>query len=207
MILLWIASFNSKKMSEFKALAAASGLPLELHLASELVAYSAPPETGNTFYDNALIKAKSLKAVKPEFWVIADDSGLEVEALGGLPGVHSARYAGPKASDAENLNKLLKILHLKGVTDRRARFHCSLVTISPAGEIKHFEGQLQGQITTAPKGQMGFGYDPIFIPEGQTQTLAELGPAFKNQHSHRARAFQAFLEHLKSSTHPEKGAL
>ena len=205
MIPLWIASFNSKKINEFKSIASLTSLPLVFHLAQEIPAYSPPPETGNTFYENALIKAKSLKSVKSDVWVLADDSGLEVEALGGLPGVYSSRYAGPKATDAENLNKLLKILHLKGVSDRRARFHCSLVAISPTGEIKHFQAQLPGQIATSPKGQMGFGYDPIFIPEGQNQTLAELGPAFKNQHSHRARAFKAFVDDLSLMLNPKKG--
>ena len=191
---VWAGTTNKGKLKEFEVLFQKSLPGWSLRSIQEMPAYTAPPETGKTFFENALIKAKSLKAVKPDCWTFAEDSGLEVQGLQGLPGVHSARYAGQKASDNENVAKVLKMMTLKNVKDRAARFHCCLIAFSPAGEQHVFEGTLNGTISPAPRGSMGFGYDPIFLPEGQTQTLAELGPGFKNQHSHRTKAFAQFLK-------------
>lgn len=193
-MITWVASFNTNKIKEFSLLAHSIKPDLELKMANEISGYSAPAETGSHFIDNARIKARSLAAVKTQCWIIAEDSGLVVPGLGGLPGVHSARYAGDKASDSENVAKLLKMLQLRRISDRSAYFHCSLIAFDPQGNEHTFTGELNGQISDRPMGQLGFGYDPIFIPQGQTQTLAELGPAFKNSYSHRALAFKQWLK-------------
>ena len=194
---IWIASDNSGKLTEFKSLLTPKGFTV--HAQRELDYFSAPPENGSTFTENARIKAKALKAVKKDSWVLADDSGLEVKGLGGLPGIHSARYAGDKASDRENIAKLTKMVQMRTPLDRSAIFRAVLVLYSPSGEEFVIEGELKGQIAQVPVGQTGFGYDPVFIPEGQKQTLAELGPAFKNQHSHRAQALRKILDVLLKS--------
>lgn len=192
---LWIATTNAGKMNEFRNLLANRA---ELHTLSELGFYAAPKETGATFEDNARIKAKTLKAMKPGTWVVADDSGLEVDGLGGLPGVHSARYAGEKASDAENIAKLLKMVQIRTPVKRDAQFRCVLVAYDPEGREHVLNGIVKGQIAPSVRGKNGFGYDPVFIPEGQTQTFGELPAAVKNQLSHRARAIRELLSLLPS---------
>lgn len=193
---IWVATGNKAKLNEFKILLAS--IPdLKLYSTQDLPIYSAPPETGKTYLDNARIKAKSLSAMKPGHFVFADDSGLEVIGLGGLPGVHSARYAGEKARDSENRNKLLKMLTLKQVANRAAEFKCVLVVITPSGEEWVFEGELKGEIAKKESGLHGFGYDSVFIPVGEKQTLAELPPGYKNQHSHRAVACRKLLHKLQ----------
>lgn len=194
---VWIASGNKGKIAEFQILLKDIE-NLKFHLQTEIPGFTPRPEDGSTFLDNARIKAKTLKAVRPQTWIIADDSGLEVAGLNNLPGVHSARYAGPKASDSENVAKLLKMMTLRPMANRNARFVCSLVVYTPTGEEWNFEGELTGKIATKPSGLLGFGYDPVFIPDGQEKTLAELGPGFKNLESHRAKATKKFLEKLKS---------
>lgn len=192
---IWVATGNKGKTREFELLL--KDLPLQLHTQSEISGFTPKPEDGKTFIENARIKAKTLRSVKNSHWVFGEDSGLEVEGLGWLPGIHSARYAGPKASDSENVAKLLKMMSLRAVSNRNAQFKCALVAFSPNGEEMIFEALMKGQIAQKPSGQMGFGYDPVFIPEGQNQTLAELGPAYKNLHSHRALAFKDFLKILR----------
>jgi XTP/dITP diphosphohydrolase len=154
-------------------------------------------ETGRTFEDNAILKAVTVSKHIPGF-VVADDSGLEVDALGGAPGVYSARYAGPDASDNEKIEKLLEHLgRVRAPKDaRRARFHCVLALARKGEVLGMFEGVVEGQIADRPRGSHGFGYDPIFIPNGFQRTFGELEPAEKNQLSHRARALEklgAFL--------------
>ena len=193
---IWIATGNKGKLKEFESLM--KGIQnLSLHHQGELAGFSPRPEDGKTFEDNARIKTKTLHSVRPQFWTLGEDSGIEVTGLGNLPGIHSARYAGPKASDNENNAKLLKMMQIRNVTDRSARFFTCLIAISPEGEEHVFTGSLQGKIAPAPKGLHGFGYDPVFIPDGQTQTLAELGPGWKNQHSHRTQAVKNFLSFLQ----------
>jgi XTP/dITP diphosphohydrolase len=187
---LWIATTNQGKLNEFRNLLSNH---FEIHSTLELPNYSPPPETGQTFLDNARLKARSMKAMKPGEWVVADDSGLEVEGLGNMPGVHSARYAGPKASDAENNAKLLKMVSIRTATKRDAKFKCVLVVFDPAGVEHILEGEVTGTIAVIAKGKQGFGYDPVFVPTGQTQTFAELGVAFKNRVSHRAAAIQKLI--------------
>lgn len=194
---LWLATGNKGKVNEYK-IGMKEFTDLKIFTQADLPSFTPRPEDGKTFLENAQIKARSLKAVKSGVWVLGEDSGLEVEGLNNLPGIHSARYAGPKASDSENIAKLLKMMTIRPMANRKARFVCSTVVFTPEGGEWHFEGVMNGTISTKPAGQMGFGYDPVFIPEGQTQTLAELGPGFKNQHSHRSQALKAFLEKLKS---------
>lgn len=193
---LWISTTNQGKLNEFRNIL---GQSLEIHSVGELPNYFAPPETGATFTDNARIKAKTLKALKPGTWVVADDSGLEVEGLAGMPGVHSARYAGPKASDGENVAKLLKMVQIRSNTNRKAQFRCVLVAYDPQGQEHVIEGKVAGQISTTARGKGGFGYDPVFIPEGKDQTFSELGIAVKNQISHRAKAIRELMALIERS--------
>ncbi len=187
---LWISTTNQNKLNEFRNII---GSKVEIHSVGEISFYSAPPENGTTFVENARIKARTLKALKPGVWVVADDSGIEVEGLGGLPGIHSARYAGDKASDGENVAKLLKMLQIRSPGNRKAQFRCALVAYDPSGMEHVVEGIVTGQITTSARGKVGFGYDPIFIPEGYDKTYAELGSAVKNQTSHRAKAIRELM--------------
>jgi XTP/dITP diphosphohydrolase len=149
-----------------------------------------PPETGETYFDNATIKARFGRRHAPG-WVLAEDSGLEVAALGGRPGVLSARYA-PEGAPA--VAKLLG--ELDGVEERSARYVSELVLIAPDGYKLRGTGTLEGRIASAPAGSEGFGYDPIFVPDGEERTVAELGDEWKARHSHRARAAQALLAAL-----------
>jgi XTP/dITP diphosphohydrolase len=148
-------------------------------------------ETGRTFEDNAILKAATISKHIPGF-VVADDSGLEVDALGGAPGIYSARYAGPDASDNEKIERLLEQLGRVGAPKdaRRARFHCVLALARKGEVLGVFEGVVEGQIADQPRGSHGFGYDPIFIPNGFQRTFGELEPAEKNRLSHRARALE-----------------
>ncbi len=187
---LWIATSNAGKLNEFRNLL---GQKVEIHSTSELSYYSSPPETGVTFTDNARIKARALKALKPGEWVVADDSGLEVEGLGGLPGVHSARYAGEKASDRENNAKLLKMVQIRCSGQRKAQFRCVFVVYDPQGQESVIEGIVTGKIANSAQGTSGFGYDPVFIPDGYEKSFAELGSAVKNQISHRAKALRELM--------------
>ncbi len=194
---LWIATGNQGKFNEFKTLLnrlIAAGL--QVHSQKELPVFSSPPENGDSYLANARIKARALKSLCPGKWVVADDSGLEVEGLNNLPGIHSARYAGPHAADSENVAKLLKMMAIRHITNRNAAFVCQLVAFDPAGTEHLFSGRMQGKIVTAGRGTGGFGYDPVFVPEGETKTLAELDLARKNQISHRAKAVSQFSELL-----------
>jgi len=154
-----------------------------------------PEETGSTFYENALAKARhGREAGAPDLWAIGEDSGLEVEGLSGRPGIHSARYAGPVASDEENVAKLLNELSAAENEARRARYVSELVLLSPDLKELRGTGTLEGRIAREPRGSGGFGYDPVFVPEGEERTVAELGDDWKREHSHRARAAHALRE-------------
>jgi XTP/dITP diphosphohydrolase len=195
MMHLWIATTNSHKIKEFKNLIASQ--QITLHTPDELPTYFAPPETGKTFYENARIKARSLHAVKPDQWVMAEDSGISCDGLNGTPGIHSARYAGDKASDSENTQKLLHMLKIRSPTNRKATYTASIVLYSPDKEEFKFEAEFKGTITENLRGTAGFGYDPIFIPEGETKTVGELGDDFKTKHSHRAQVARKLFAFLK----------
>ena len=147
-----------------------------------------PPEEGETYYENALAKARFGRAVGAAGWVLGEDSGIEVEALGGGPGIRSARWA------EDGVARLL--VELRGVAgeERRARYVCELVALLPSAEELRGRGTLEGRVAEEPRGREGFGYDPIFVPDGETLTVAELGNAWKAEHSHRARAARALAE-------------
>jgi len=146
-------------------------------------------ETENTLEGNALLKARAVAAITG-LAAVADDTGLEVRALGGAPGVFTARFAGPDATYADNVAKLL--VEMQGVEDRRARFRTAVALVGPSGEEVVVEGALEGSIATEPRGTGGFGYDPVFVVDGRT--LAEIPPAEKNAISHRGRALQALAQ-------------
>jgi XTP/dITP diphosphohydrolase len=160
-------------------------------------------ETRRTFQENAILKALAVSRKLPGL-VIADDSGLEVDALGGAPGIYSARYAGTAATHKEKMDKLLAELGRVGTGNdaRRARFRCVLALARGEKVLGVFEGIVEGRIADRPRGSRGFGYDPIFVPDGFQQTFGELGPAKKNQLSHRARALEKLRAFL--TTRPSK---
>jgi XTP/dITP diphosphohydrolase len=188
---LLLASANQGKLRELRTIL--RGLPVEL-VGLDEVGRGDPPEveeTGGTFLANALLKARAYAA-----WsglaAVADDSGLEVDALGGAPGVRSARYAGPGASDQANLDRLLA--ELTGVPPERrtARFRCLAALHDPAtGREDHAEAAWEGRVLDAPRGSGGFGYDPVFLPDGWDRTSAEVDQATKDAASHRGKAFRA----------------
>jgi XTP/dITP diphosphohydrolase len=155
-------------------------------------------EDGATFEENALKKARSAARVS-KLWTLAEDSGLEIDALGGEPGVKSARYAGEGASDADRIRKVLDHLSLVPDERRTARFRCVMCVIDPAGKENCFEGRCEGRIAAHPRGSAGFGYDPVFVPDGYDQTFAELGLGVKSKISHRARAMQQVIAFLRQT--------
>ena len=184
---LVIATHNKGKASEIKTLLGDIGWTI-LSL-DRFPNVGEATEDKDTYAGNAAAKATYYSQITGE-WVLADDSGLEVAALGGAPGVLSARYAGPNASDSERQLKLLT--ELAGVNDRVARFVCAAVIANQYGEIvKNAEGICEGVISEEPRGDSGFGYDPIFIPSGYGLTFGQLSDQIKNQFSHRARAIRA----------------
>jgi XTP/dITP diphosphohydrolase len=187
---LLLASANRGKLRELRTIL--DGLPVELVGLAE-AGLGEPPEvaeTGATFLENALLKGRAYAA-----WsglaAVADDSGLEVDALGGAPGVRSARYAGPGADDQANLDKLLA--ELAGVPPgrRTARFRCAAVLVDLAAGEWHAEASWEGRVLEAPRGSGGFGYDPVFLPDGWDRTSAEVDQATKDAASHRGQAFRA----------------
>lgn len=182
---LLIATHNPHKLDEILVLFARPGLTL-LSM-RDFPALPDVVEDGETFDANARKKAQEL-ARATGLWALGDDSGLEVDALGGAPGVYSARYAGEPVSYAANNAKLLAAL--AGRADRRARFRCVIALADPAGGCRTVEGRCEGTIAPAPRGAHGFGYDPVFIPDGHDRTFAELDPAVKNRISHRGAALR-----------------
>lgn len=182
---LLIATTNQNKLREYAAIFA--GLPLELRTLRDLAIDDDVEETGATFAENARLKAEYY-AQRSGLPALADDSGLAVHALGGEPGIYSARYAGPGASDADRIALVLKKLEGVPFHARLARFVCVIALALPGGHIEDVEGVLPGVIEQTPRGEHGFGYDPIFYLLDENATLAELPPARKNQISHRARA-------------------
>lgn len=182
---LVIATRNRHKLGEIRAIFRAP----ELEFLSALDFPQIPDmvEDGATFEANAVKKAVTLARATGR-WALADDSGLEVDALGGAPGVYSARYAGEPADYTANNVKLLH--ELAGRTDRQARFRCVLALSDPAGNARTLEGRCEGRIIAEERGRMGFGYDPLFVPDGCETTFAEMDAARKNLISHRARALE-----------------
>jgi len=188
-----VATFNRHKAAELHALLALPGVTLVP--LSDWPGAESPDETGTTLLANALIKAR-YAATLTGMPAIADDTGLEVDALGGEPGVYAARYAGASATYADNVAKLLRELAGVPITQRTARFRTACVAVWPDGRELHADGVLEGVIIESPRGTNGFGYDPVFVPSGGTRTYAEFSDAEKNAISHRARAVKALARLL-----------
>ena len=193
---LLVATNNAGKVRELSHLL--SGAPLRLRLLSEFGGVAEAEETGTTFAENAVLKARHYSA-HAGLLTLSDDSGLVVDALGGAPGVYSARYAGKSATYAERMAKLLGELEATGDLERRARFVCVIAVAEPStGELLTFEGRCEGRIAREPRGAGGFGYDPVFIPDGHAQTFGELNEEIKQAISHRALAVEAASRRLRA---------
>ncbi len=189
------ATKNIGKVKELKMLLA--DLPLQLRSLNEFSNVVDVEETGASFTENAVLKAKSY-AVQTGLLALADDSGLEVSALGGAPGIFSARYGGENSGDAEKITKLLEELNKTRDKKRQARFVCAMAISDDKGEIKFIaEGICDGTIASTPSGIYGFGYDPVFIPEGFEQTFGEISSEIKMKISHRARAIKKIIRFLR----------
>jgi XTP/dITP diphosphohydrolase len=188
-----VATKNKKKLEEIGRIL--EGTNIRLLSLDDFPGCPEAEETGETFEENALIKSRSVAGYtgKP---AISDDSGLEAYALGGSPGIRSARYAGEGATDRENLNKLLWEMDGVPADKRGARFVCVIALSWPDGNAKTFTGAVEGEIGTEPKGRRGFGYDPVFYPEGHGRTFAEMRTEEKDSMSHRARALEKLREFL-----------
>lgn len=182
---LVVASHNSGKVREITALF--SPLGFEIKRAREF-GLPEPEETGSTFAENAAIKSEAA-AHATGLAAVADDSGLVVQALDGAPGVHSARWAGRERDFGHAMARVERELAAVGAADRAAKFVCALAFTEPGKPTEIFEGEIRGHLTFPPRGTHGFGYDPIFVAEGMTQTFGEMEPSQKHAISHRARAF------------------
>lgn len=194
---LLIATRNAHKAREFARI-----LPpqFELKTLADLPGAPDPEETGTTFAANAAIKAESISAVFPGL-VVSDDSGICVDALGGMPGVYSARYAGTHGDDEANNRKMLAELAARPESDKpfTARYVCAISVAKEGKELASFIGTVEGQITLNPRGTGGFGYDPLFIPEGYNCTMAEISAEEKNAISHRGEALRKFESWLSQA--------
>jgi XTP/dITP diphosphohydrolase len=196
---LLVATRNPKKLVELQRIldeALGTGEVVLRHL-GDVPAYDEVPETGLTFVDNALLKARE-GVTHTGLPTVADDSGLAVDVLNGMPGVFSARWSGQHGDDAANLE--LVLAQMSDVDDyhRGARFVCAAALVLPSGMEHTVSGEMPGRLIRAPRGEGGFGYDPIFEPDGQTRTSAELDPAEKDAISHRGKAFRALAEVIRS---------
>jgi XTP/dITP diphosphohydrolase len=188
---LVFATNNLHKLTEVQEM---TGSIISLKSLDDIGCAEDIPETGETLDKNALQKAEYVHS-KFKVDVFADDTGLEVEALNGAPGVYSARYAGPERNSENNIKKLL--LELKGKENRKARFK-TVISLIMSNEVFQFEGVVNGVITETASGLSGFGYDPVFVPDGFDETFAEMSAAQKNEISHRGRAMRALVDFLKT---------
>ena len=186
---LVIATHNEGKVRELAELFAPLGIAT---LSAGALGLKEPEETGDSFAENAKIKAEAATAGSGML-AVADDSGLEVTALGGAPGIHSARWGGPNKDFSLAMERINRELEALGTADRRANFVCALALAQPAGETLVFTGKVDGTLVWPPRGTRGFGYDPIFVPEGYTETFGEMDPELKNDLSHRMRAFERLM--------------
>ena len=196
---IYLASGNAHKAEEIAAMFRDHGLSNPLFSANAIGGLPDVDENAGTFAGNALLKAQALAKQAPDVaWVLADDRGLQVDALDGDPGVYSARYAGVGATDVENTQKLITTMNGIGESERKARFICVLVLLRKgATQGTSFEGSCEGHIIEEQRGDQGFGYDPVFVPDGYDKTFAELGPSIKDKLSHRARAVEKLIHFLK----------
>lgn len=195
---IFLASGNPHKFSEFIEILTKADQKVNFHSADVIGGMPEVEESGDSFEENARLKAEALEElVSPGAWVLADDSGLMVDALDGEPGVHSSRYAGPSGNAVANNIKLLKELHGVPMEERTARFKCVLCFKQKGHPCHIFSGTCEGHILTAPAGTMGFGYDPLFRPLGHEQSFAELAGAEKNALSHRGAAIGEWVKFLE----------
>lgn len=187
-----LATNNAKKLVELRRVVAEAGLDLQVLGLSDFPPYPDPVETERTFEGNAFLKAEAAMRATGVA-AVADDSGIEVDELNDMPGVRSARWAGPQHDDSDNLNLLLA--QLDGVpADRRgARFVCALAYVAPDGERHLWRGVMPGRVAESPQGTNGFGYDPVFVADGHDVTNGQLSPAAKDAISHRGQAVRAFV--------------
>jgi len=190
---LLVATGNAHKTQEIAAILGSEWMVEDLRAHPQL---SSPEENGTTFEANARIKAESASRELPGVLVLSDDSGLEVDALGGAPGVISARYAGPSATDADNRERVKRELAGR---KSKARFRCCMVLARDGQTLGVFNGAVEGRILITEQGSGGFGYDPLFVPDGYTETFGVLPGEVKNQLSHRARALSQVIEWLKTN--------
>jgi XTP/dITP diphosphohydrolase len=193
--IIHLATGNAHKVAEFQRLADESGVPVRIVAAEKM-----PPveEDTGTFPGNARKKARALQALlPPDAWVLADDSGVCVDALGGAPGVESAYFAGPEHDAAANLRKLTDVMRQVPDGSRAARFVCVLLLLGPGGAEQVFEGRCEGVLAREPAGGKGFGYDPLFVPAGFDRTYAQLTDAEKNRISHRGLAWRQLADALR----------
>ena len=186
---LVVASHNPGKVREIKALLGPHGIE---PVSAGSLGLPEPEETGLTFAANAVLKAHA-SAKGSGHAALADDSGLCVDALEGAPGIYSARWAGPTKDFRIAMTRIHDELRHKGLTTSAAKFVCALCVALPSGESHVFEGEVHGRLTFPPRGDHGFGYDPIFIADGMEETFAEINPAKKHAMSHRAKAFEKLL--------------
>lgn len=200
MMTIYLATRNAKKIKELSGIIKASDLKIGIASAMDTSDMPVVEETADSFTGNAKLKAYALKEmIAKNTWILADDSGLMVDAIQGKPGVYSSRYAGADANDTENISKLLRELKSIEGIDRSGRFVCVLVLLGPDGLEKTFEGICEGFIANKPVGENGFGYDPVFIPAGYSQTFGLLGESKKSKISHRAKALNELVSWLQSS--------
>ncbi|WP_297741892.1 RdgB/HAM1 family non-canonical purine NTP pyrophosphatase [uncultured Tessaracoccus sp.] len=190
-----LATNNPKKLVELRRVVEQAGIDLEVLSLADVEPYPEPEETERTFEGNALIKARAA-AERSGLAAVADDSGLEVDELNGMPGVRSSRWAGPMCDDDENNELLLAQLHGVPAERRTARFCCALALVSPDGQQRIWHGTMEGRIGEAPVGDNGFGYDPLFIPDGEERSSGEMSPEEKDAISHRGEAVRAFVSWL-----------
>jgi XTP/dITP diphosphohydrolase len=195
-LILVLASSNIHKIREFKAMLKPFAV-LDVLSLVDFPNYIPPEETGSTFEENATLKAAHA-ATTLKHWVLADDSGLVVPALGGAPGVYSARFAGKDATDADNRKKLLDVMQHLLDDDRSAYYECQIVLASPQGVKKVTRGLCEGTVLTQEKGGGGFGYDPLFVKLEYNKSFAELEESVKNRVSHRRKAFDKLIPSLES---------
>ncbi|GAB4272500.1 MAG TPA: non-canonical purine NTP pyrophosphatase, RdgB/HAM1 family [Opitutae bacterium] len=200
-IALYFASSNEGKLVEVRTMLEAAALPICVLSAKTAGGMPFVEENAPDYIGNARLKARALKAsLGKDAWVLAEDSGLEVDALGGAPGIHTARYGSPDASSLVKCAELLAEVDERSETNRKARFVCVMILLTQDEEYI-FRGECSGTLARNMLGEQGFGYDPIFIPDGHNTTFAELGARVKNKISHRAQALNALMGGLHSLTH------
>ncbi|MCF7907539.1 MAG: RdgB/HAM1 family non-canonical purine NTP pyrophosphatase [Candidatus Omnitrophica bacterium] len=195
---LIVATENKSKLKEIRKIL--KGVGLQIISLADLDKKVCIIENGKTFLANAKKKAIPVSKIYPQDLVLGEDSGLEVDCLGGAPGIYSKRYAGKSGNPLKNNRKLLKVLEGVSVKDRGANFHCCLVLARSGKLIKAFNGRLTGRINIVEKGSNGFGYDPVLYLTGHKKTVAQLSSSVKNRISHRAKAFNKLKRYLKSKS-------